>query len=276
MITARDIENLIRESFPEAKITVQGDDGAHFAAEVIDASFKGMNRVQQQRAVYASLHWIGLAWVIAADGSACTKRVLAFIAAHDEWLGPQHRYTVLHCVPAIPHRAAAFVGKPQAQALYRDDAETVLRPIRTFLNRHLQGVTFVHRVGSPGSTIARIARERRIDLDIGIGYGDDVRKARDALLALARGHEKVLDDPAPEVLVTGLGESSVDLVLRAWTKTADYIATGSDLKEAVHRNFGEIGISIPFPQRDLHIYHHGADGQVLDLPKAAFQAVGKD
>ena len=118
--------------------------------------------------------------------------------------------------------------------------------------------------------------ERRIDLDIGIGYGDDVRKARDALLALARGHEKVLDDPAPEVLVTGLGESSVDLVLRAWTKTADYIATGSDLKEAVHRNFGEIGISIPFPQRDLHIYHHGADGQVLDLPKAAFQAVGKD
>lgn len=55
MITARDIENLIRESFPQAKITVRGDDGQHFAAEVIDASFKGMNRVQQQRAVYAAL-----------------------------------------------------------------------------------------------------------------------------------------------------------------------------------------------------------------------------
>jgi len=54
-ITARDIENLIRESFPSAQITVQGDDGQHFAAEVIDASFKGMNRVQQQRAVYAAL-----------------------------------------------------------------------------------------------------------------------------------------------------------------------------------------------------------------------------
>lgn len=54
-ITARDIENLIRESFPQAKITVEGDDGQHFAAEVIDASFKGMNRVQQQRAVYAAL-----------------------------------------------------------------------------------------------------------------------------------------------------------------------------------------------------------------------------
>ncbi len=54
-IEARAIENLIRESFPNAKISVQGDDGAHFAAEVIDPSFKGMNRVQQQRAVYAAL-----------------------------------------------------------------------------------------------------------------------------------------------------------------------------------------------------------------------------
>lgn len=54
-IQASDIEALIRESFPNARITVQGDDGAHFAAEVIDESFRGQNRVQQQRAVYAAL-----------------------------------------------------------------------------------------------------------------------------------------------------------------------------------------------------------------------------
>ena len=54
-VNATDIENLIRASFPNAKITVEGDDGQHFAAEVIDESFKGMNRVQQQRAVYAAL-----------------------------------------------------------------------------------------------------------------------------------------------------------------------------------------------------------------------------
>ena len=54
-IEARDIEALIRDAFPDAKISVQGDYGAHFAAEVIDASFRGMNRVQQQRAVYAAL-----------------------------------------------------------------------------------------------------------------------------------------------------------------------------------------------------------------------------
>jgi acid stress-induced BolA-like protein IbaG/YrbA len=54
-IDARDIEALIRASFPQARITVQGDDGQHFSAEVVDDSFRGMNRVQQQRAVYAAL-----------------------------------------------------------------------------------------------------------------------------------------------------------------------------------------------------------------------------
>lgn len=54
-ITAHEIETLLRESFPEAQITVNGDDGAHFAAQVVDESFRGMNRVQQQRAVYAAL-----------------------------------------------------------------------------------------------------------------------------------------------------------------------------------------------------------------------------
>ena len=54
-ITAHEIETLLRESFPDADISVQGDDGAHFAAEVVDPSFAGKNRVQQQRAVYAAL-----------------------------------------------------------------------------------------------------------------------------------------------------------------------------------------------------------------------------
>ena len=54
-ITAQEIETLLNEAFPEGQVTVQGDDGQHFAAEVIDASFKGKNRVQQQRSVYAAL-----------------------------------------------------------------------------------------------------------------------------------------------------------------------------------------------------------------------------
>ena len=54
-ISARQIEDLLREDFPDAQITVEGDDGAHFAAQVVDESFRGQNRVQQQRAVYAAL-----------------------------------------------------------------------------------------------------------------------------------------------------------------------------------------------------------------------------
>jgi small-conductance mechanosensitive channel len=108
------------------------------------------------------------------------------------------------------------------------------------------------------------AREqRRIDLAIGIGYDDDMAKARSVLLDIAKAHGKVLDDPAAEVLVTGLGESSVDLVLRAWVKTPDYIATQSELTEALRNRFFEAGLSIPYPQRDLHVYHRDADGRPL-------------
>lgn len=104
--------------------------------------------------------------LIAVDGSAYTKRMLAFIGAHEEWLGPQHRYTVLHCVPAIPHRAAAFVGRQQVQAFYEDDAETVFKPIRSLLKLHTVAATFVHRIGSAGPTIAKFAEQQKFDLVI--------------------------------------------------------------------------------------------------------------
>src|SRR4026207_2044548 len=70
--------------------------------------------------------------LLAVDGSAYTKRMLGFIAAHDEWLGAKHHYTVIHCVAPLPHRAAAFEGLELVQRYYDDDAEVVLRPIREF------------------------------------------------------------------------------------------------------------------------------------------------
>jgi nucleotide-binding universal stress UspA family protein len=102
--------------------------------------------------------------LIAADGSVYTKRMLAFVAAHDEWLGSQHRYTVLHCVPAIPHRAATFVRKEQVRAFYEADAEAVFKPIRAFFKMHGVTATFVHRIGPPGPTIAKFAEKNRFDL----------------------------------------------------------------------------------------------------------------
>lgn len=116
---------------------------------------------------------------------------------------------------------------------------------------------------------------RRIDINVGIDYRDRIDQARDVLLTLAKAHPKVLKSPEIAVLVTGLGESSVDLSLRVWAKTADFITTRSDLIEAVHIEFGKAGISIPFPQRDLHVYHCDADGKPLaDVLKSSVQIDG--
>ena len=104
---------------------------------------------------------------------------------------------------------------------------------------------------------------RRADIAVGIDYGDRIDRARDVLLRIAAANDKVLETPASDVLVTGLGESSVDLVLRAWIRTADFVQTRSDLIEAVHREFAAAGLTIPFPQRDLHVYHSDADGRPL-------------
>jgi small-conductance mechanosensitive channel len=105
--------------------------------------------------------------------------------------------------------------------------------------------------------------ERRIDIAVGVGYGDDIGRARDVLLVIAAGNAGVLAEPATDVLVSGLGESSMDLVLRAWVKTADFIPVRSELNEAIHRDFARAGLAIPYPRRDLHVYHHDADGRPL-------------
>lgn len=102
--------------------------------------------------------------LIAVDGSEYTKRMLAYIAAHDEWLGSQHTFTVLHCVSAIPHLAAAFVSKDQVRAFYAADAEAVFKPIRAFFKMHDTKATFEHRIGPPGSNIAKFAERGGFDL----------------------------------------------------------------------------------------------------------------
>lgn len=105
--------------------------------------------------------------------------------------------------------------------------------------------------------------KRRIDLVVGVGYDDDLKLARETLLAVADGQPKALKEPAPEVLVTALAESSVNLELRVWTKTADLVRVRSELTEAVRNEVIGRGLNIPYPQRDLHVYHHDADGRPL-------------
>ncbi|MBT2746712.1 MULTISPECIES: mechanosensitive ion channel domain-containing protein [unclassified Lysobacter] len=105
--------------------------------------------------------------------------------------------------------------------------------------------------------------KRRIDLTVGVGYDDDLKTAKETLLVLAKAHANVLADPAPEVLVTALAESSVNLELRAWVKTANLVRTRSDLVEGIRNELIGKGLNIPYPQRDLHVYHHDADGRPI-------------
>lgn len=97
---------------------------------------------------------------------------------------------------------------------------------------------------------------RRVDLTFGIGYGDDLLKAKNILNDLVNSDERILKDPAPFIAVSELADSSVNFVVRAWTKTGDYWSVYFDMTEKVKLTFDKEGISIPFPQRDVHIYNH--------------------
>ncbi|MCU7919869.1 MAG: mechanosensitive ion channel [Candidatus Thiodiazotropha sp. (ex Dulcina madagascariensis)] len=103
------------------------------------------------------------------------------------------------------------------------------------------------------------AREtRRIDLVIGIGYTDDIKKARDLIMGILEAEETVLKEPAPTVMLLELGESSVDFAVRPWVKSSDYWTTRADLLEAIKTTFDKEGISIPYPQRDVHLFQDAA------------------
>jgi len=99
-------------------------------------------------------------------------------------------------------------------------------------------------------------RTRRIDLMFGIAYGDDIEKAEKILQAIVDEHEAVLDKPVAKIRLHELGESSVNFIVRPWVKTDDYWATYWDITKAVKLRFDKEGISIPFPQRDVHIIEH--------------------
>jgi nucleotide-binding universal stress UspA family protein len=102
--------------------------------------------------------------LVAADGSAFTKRMLAYLAAHDEWLGGAHTYTVLNTVAAVPPRAAAVIDKPLLADYYAAEAEKVFKPIRQFLLKQGIDATFVSKVGPAAETIAAMADKGRFDL----------------------------------------------------------------------------------------------------------------
>jgi len=109
--------------------------------------------------------------LVAVDGSPYTKRALGYLTAHDEMFGAHHEYTIFYGVLAVPHRAAAFAGQKLVRGYYDDDAESVFRPIRTFLKKQGIEATYVHKVGHPAQSIAALAERGKFDLLIMGSHG---------------------------------------------------------------------------------------------------------
>lgn len=100
------------------------------------------------------------------------------------------------------------------------------------------------------------SEKRRLDLVIGIGYPDDIDRARDVLVEAVKRSEYVLADPPPQVTVAELGDSSVNLAVRPWVKSETYAPASHEVTERVKKALDAAGINIPFPQRDVHVYDH--------------------
>jgi len=133
--------------------------------------------------------------------------------------------------------------------------------IKTFDNKTM--VVPNNRIWSDVITNATGVSERRVDMEFGIGYDDDIDRAQAILEEIIGGHPLVLKEPEPTIKLSALGESSVNFIARPWAKTGDYWQVFWDVTKAVKQRFDAEGIGIPFPQRDVHLYLEGPAGAAV-------------
>ncbi|WP_203142303.1 mechanosensitive ion channel family protein [Marinobacter mangrovi] len=124
--------------------------------------------------------------------------------------------------------------------------------INTFDNRRI--VIPNGQLSNASLTNVNAYEKRRADMVFGIGYGDDIDKAKAILKRLVEEDERSHADPAPNIFVGSLGESSVDINVRVWTDTPNVWPLIWDMQEKVKKAFDAEGVTIPFPQRDVHLY----------------------
>lgn len=109
--------------------------------------------------------------LLAVDGSSFTKRMLAWLATHEEWLSAPHEFTVLTVVPAIPPHAASMFAADQLKSYYEDTADAIFKPIRKFTAKHDLATNFVSKVGHAPEVIAKVADKGKHDLIIMGSHG---------------------------------------------------------------------------------------------------------
>jgi len=137
-----------------------------------------------------------------------------------------------------------------------EDLQIFTTQIRTGDNKTI----FVPNGKLMGDNIVNYSQKetRRIDLVVGVSYSADLQKTKEVLLDTIRKDQRILSNPAPLVAVSELADSSVNLVVRPWVKTADYWDVYFALTEAMKVRLDQEGIGIPFPQRDVHLYQKSA------------------
>jgi small conductance mechanosensitive channel len=138
--------------------------------------------------------------------------------------------------------------------------------VKTFDNKEM--IVPNNKIWGDVITNASGATERRVDMEFGIGYDDDLDRAQAILEEIVGAHPKVLQEPVPTIKLNALGDSSVNFIVRPWAKTADYWAVFWDITREVKRRFDAEGIGIPYPQRDVHL-HLAGDAAMLPQLVAA-------
>ncbi|MBX3608949.1 MAG: universal stress protein [Hydrogenophaga sp.] len=109
--------------------------------------------------------------LLAVDGSTYTKKMLGYLAAHDELFGTRHQYTTITVQAPLPPRARAAVGADIANGYYEDESNKVTAPVTKFLQRHGIEPKVIHKVGAPGEIIAKAANAGKFDLVIMGSHG---------------------------------------------------------------------------------------------------------
>jgi small conductance mechanosensitive channel len=148
----------------------------------------------------------------------------------------------------------------------------VATTIKTFDNKDM--VVPNNKIWHDVITNATAVDTRRVDMEFGIGYDDDIDRAQAILEEIVAAHPMALKDPAPTIRMNALADSSVNFICRPWAKTADYWDVYWDVTKAVKKRFDAEGIGIPYPQRDVHLYVEDGSGKdiVASPPETASNA----
>jgi small conductance mechanosensitive channel len=133
--------------------------------------------------------------------------------------------------------------------------------IKTFDNKDM--VVPNNKIWQDVITNATGVRTRRVDMEFGIGYDDDIDQAQAILEEIVGAHPKVLEKPEPTIRMNTLADSSVNFICRPWARTEDYWDVYWDVIKAVKLRFDAAGIGIPFPQRDVHLYVEDSNKNTL-------------